>query len=181
MLENVVWAPRGWLVLVMCCSVCDGVLWACLWTDCDRKQFVCWSDGSGDVEQSDEMISVSPPPARSQHPSRTKTNLNNFFFFSFCHSASLPVIYLLSLPLTLYPVQDLSRDMRPYHLSVIRLAGLSVCPFRGGPSYQHHAQWRTGKVTHTHTRGFKAAPVNVFISPAGDIRVQQISNGSGWA
>lgn len=80
-------APRGWLVLVMCCSVCDSVLWACLWTDCDRKQFVCRSDGSGDVEQSDEMISVSPPPARSQHPSRTKTNLNNFLSFSFCHSS----------------------------------------------------------------------------------------------
>lgn len=52
----------------MCCSVCQGVWWACLWTDCDRKQFVSWSDESGDVEQCDEMMSVSPPPARSNHP-----------------------------------------------------------------------------------------------------------------
>lgn len=92
MLENVICAPRGWLVSVMCCSVCDGVLWACLWTDCDRKQFVCWSDGSGDVEQSDEMISVSPPPARSQHPSRTKTNLNNFLSLFLSLSLSFSVI-----------------------------------------------------------------------------------------
>lgn len=97
MLENVIWAPRGWLVSVMCCSVCDSVLWACLWTDCDRKQFVCWSDGSGDVEQSDEMISVSPPPARSRYPSRTKTNLNNFPSFSFCLSRSISSCHFFSL------------------------------------------------------------------------------------
>lgn len=73
---------RGWLVSVMCSPVCDGVLWACPRTGCDRKQFVCQSDGSSDVEQSDEMMSVSPPPARSQHPLRNKTNLNNFLSFS---------------------------------------------------------------------------------------------------
>lgn len=77
----------GWLVRVMCCSVCDGVLWACPWTDCDRKQFVCWIDGSGDVEQSDEIMSVSPPPARSQHPSRPKKTIS----ITFC--LSLPVIF----------------------------------------------------------------------------------------
>ena len=62
---------------------------------------MCWSDGSGDVEQYDEMISVSPPPARSKHPSWTRTNLNNFLSFSFLSpSLSLSVslsLFLLSL------------------------------------------------------------------------------------
>lgn len=83
----------GCLVRLMCCSVCDGVLWACLRTDCDRKQFVRWIDGSGDVEQSDEIMSVSPPPARSQHPLRPKTNLNNFLSSSFSAFFFLPVIF----------------------------------------------------------------------------------------
>lgn len=83
----------GWLVRLMCCSVCDGVLWACLWADCDRKQFVRWIDGSGDMEQSDEIMSVSPPPARSQHPLRPKTNLNNFLSSSFSVFFFLPVIF----------------------------------------------------------------------------------------
>ncbi len=137
MLENVSWAPRGWLVFVMCCSVCDSVLWACLWTDCDRKQLVCRSDGSGEEEQSDEMIAVSPPPARSQHPSWTKTNLNNFLSFSFWLSLSLFFLCFIHLQCkTLAGICDhiisLSSDSlvsQSAHLEVVHLT--SIMPSEG--------------------------------------------------
>lgn len=37
--------------------------------------------------------------------------------------------------------------MRSHHLSVVRLSGLTVGPFGGGPPYQHHAQRGTGEST----------------------------------
>lgn len=63
--QNVIRAPRGWLASALCCSLSDSVFRACLWTGWDRKQFVCWSDGKGSVEQSDEKISASPPSSSS--------------------------------------------------------------------------------------------------------------------
>lgn len=62
---DVIHAPRGLLASTLCCSLCDSVFWARLWTGCDRKQFVCWSDENGNVEQSDEEISASPPSSSS--------------------------------------------------------------------------------------------------------------------
>lgn len=63
--QDVIHAPRGWLASTLCCSLSDSVFWACLWTGCDRKQLVCWSDENGNVEQSDEKISASPPSSSS--------------------------------------------------------------------------------------------------------------------
>lgn len=135
MLENAIYAPWGWPVSVMCCSVCCCVFWACLWTGCDRKQFVRWSDGSGGMERSDEMISVSPPPARSQHPSWTKTNLNNLV--SLFVTLSISLFFLCPLQCkTLAGICDhiisLSSDSlvsQSAHLEVVHLT--SIMPSEG--------------------------------------------------
>lgn len=129
-------------VSVICCSVCDGVLWACPLDRLWQKTLFVPQRWRGDVEQSDEMISVSPPPAGSKCPSWTKTNLNNFFF-SICHSFSStslpPRSFHLWCPLqckTLAGICDhiisLSSDSlvsQSAHLEVVHLT--SIMPSEG--------------------------------------------------
>lgn len=167
MLENAIYAPWGWPVSVMCCSVCCCVFWACLWTGCDRKQFVCCSDGSGGVERSDEMISVSPPPARSQHPSWTKTNLNNFvshfvthslhFFFCFLHfQCPLQCKTLAGICDHIISLSSDSLVSQSAHLEVVHLT--SIMPSEG------LVRTDLSMSTRASTRAvFKDALLNIFI------------------